>query len=79
MSCLMQSFNVQLAVHYPLCIRSLAAVFYGNIQMTPWSFLVFPKWSHTEPILPICRIRKLRRAPETPVGPLALKDDFILV
>ncbi len=23
----MQSFNVQLAVHYPLCIRSLAAVF----------------------------------------------------
>ncbi len=25
--CLMQSFNVQLAVHYPLCILSLAAVF----------------------------------------------------
>ncbi len=25
------------------------------------------------------RIRKLRRAPETPGGPLALKDDVILV
>ncbi len=33
----------------------------------------------TEPILPIRRIRKLRRAPETPVGPLALKDVSILV
>ncbi len=32
-----------------------------------------------EPILPIRRIRKLRRAPETPGGPLALKDDLILV
>ncbi len=32
-----------------------------------------------EPILLILRIRKLRRAPETPGGPLALKDDFILV
>ncbi len=32
-----------------------------------------------EPILPISRIRKLRRAPETPGGPLALKDVFILV
>ncbi len=33
----------------------------------------------TEPILPICRLRKLRRAPGTPGGPLALKDVFILV
>ncbi len=32
-----------------------------------------------EPILPIRRIRQLRRAPETPGGPLALKEDFILV
>ncbi len=32
-----------------------------------------------EPILPIRRIRKLRRAPETPGGPLALKDVLILV
>ncbi len=31
------------------------------------------------PILPICRIHKLHRAPETPGGPLALKDVFILV
>ncbi len=33
----------------------------------------------TEPILPIRRIHKLLRAPETPGGPIALKDDFILV
>ncbi len=33
----------------------------------------------TEPILPIRRIRTLRRAPETPGGPLALKDVLILV
>ncbi len=32
-----------------------------------------------EPILPIRRIRKLHRAPETPGGPLALKDVLILV
>ncbi len=32
-----------------------------------------------EPILPIRRIRKLRRAPETPGGPLALKYVLILV
>ncbi len=32
-----------------------------------------------EPILPIHRKRKLCRAPETPGGPLALKDVFILV
>ncbi len=32
----------------------------------------------SEPILPIRRIRKLRRAPETPGGPLSLKDVFIL-
>ncbi len=31
------------------------------------------------PILPIRRIRKLHRALETPVGPLVLKDYFILV
>ncbi len=35
--------------------------------------------SNPEPILRICRIRKLRRAPETPGGPLALKDVLILV
>ncbi len=34
---------------------------------------------YTEPILPIRRICKLRRAPETPRGPLALKDFLILV
>ncbi len=32
-----------------------------------------------EPILPIRKVRKLRRAPETPEGPLAFKDDLILV
>ncbi len=32
-----------------------------------------------ELILPIRRIRKLRRVPETPGGPLALKDVLILV
>ncbi len=32
-----------------------------------------------EPILPIRRIRRLLRAPETPGGPLALKDVLILV
>ncbi len=32
----------------------------------------------SESILPIRRIRKLRRAPETPGGPLALKYVFIL-
>ncbi len=35
--------------------------------------------SNAEPILPIRRIRKLRRAPETPGDPLALKYDLILV
>ncbi len=40
------------------------------------SILLFPV---TEPILPIRKISKLRRAPETPGGPLALKDDIILV
>ncbi len=34
---------------------------------------------NAEPILPICRIRTLRRAPETPRGPLALKEVLILV
>ncbi len=34
---------------------------------------------YKEPILPIRRIHKLRRAPETPGGPLALKDDLIIV
>ncbi len=33
---------------------------------------------YSEPILHIRKIRKLRRAPETPGGPLALKD-LILV
>ncbi len=33
----------------------------------------------SEPILPIRRIRRLHRAPETPGGPLALKDVLILV
>ncbi len=33
----------------------------------------------SEPILPIRRIRTLHRAPETPDGPLALKDVLILV
>ncbi len=32
----------------------------------------------TEPILPIRRICKLRRAPRNTRGPLALKDVFIL-
>ncbi len=35
--------------------------------------------TQAEPILPIHRIRKLRRAPKTPRGPIALKDGFILV
>ncbi len=33
----------------------------------------------SEPILSICRIHKLHGAPETPGGPLAPKDVFILV
>ncbi len=33
----------------------------------------------SKPILPILRIRKLYRSLETSVGPLVLKDDFILV
>ncbi len=38
-------------------------------------------WSalQSEPILPIRRIRKMRRGPETSGGPLALKDVLILV
>ncbi len=35
--------------------------------------------TEAEPILPIRRICNLRRAPETPGVPLALKNDFILV
>ncbi len=35
--------------------------------------------NNPEPILPTRRICKLRRALETPGGPLALKADFILV
>ncbi len=35
--------------------------------------------NYPEPIFPIRRIRKLRRAPETPGGPLALKAVLILV
>ncbi len=38
----------------------------------------FKQW-YAEPILPICRIRRLHRAPKTPGGPLALKDVLILV
>ncbi len=34
---------------------------------------------NSEPILPIRRKRKLRRAPKTPGAPLALKDVLILV
>ncbi len=33
----------------------------------------------SEPILPISRICKLRSAPETPGGPVALKDVLIFV
>ncbi len=42
---------------------------------------VQPSWSSlgAEPILPIRRIRRLLRAPETPEGSLALKDVLILV
>ncbi len=36
-------------------------------------------WVKAEPILPIRRIRTLHRAPETPGGPLALKDVLNLV
>ncbi len=39
-------------------------------------------WSalQSEPILPIRRIRKMRRGPETSGGPLALKDfDFLIL
>ncbi len=57
---------------------------YQNVfkNLVSWRFHFFspnlvPKYP--EPILPIRRIRKLRWAPETPGGPLALKDDFILV
>ncbi len=35
--------------------------------------------TQAEPILPIRRICKLRRAPKTPGGPFALKDVLILV
>ncbi len=36
-------------------------------------------YQKAEPNLPIRKVRMLHRAPETPGGPLALKDDFILV
>ncbi len=42
-----------------------------------WSYAAVAHYP--EVILPICRIRKLRRAPETPGGPLALKNVLILV
>ncbi len=46
-------------------------------------YIFIPSSAHiklsSEPILPIRRIRKLRRALKTPDGPLAPKDDFILV
>ncbi len=42
-------------------------------------FSFAPRALHPEPILPIRRIRTLHRAPETPGGPLALKDVLILV
>ncbi len=41
--------------------------------------LIFDTNLQSEPILPIRRICKLRRAPETPGGPLALKNVLILV
>ncbi len=58
----------------------------ANFPKIPTSFFVTEQFwwswhisSHPEPILSIRRIRKLRRAPETPGGPLALNDDFSLV
>ncbi len=48
-------------------ITRLVQAYYNHIRVSE------------EPILPIRRIRKLRRAPETPGGPLALKDVLILV
>ncbi len=47
-------------------------ILYGWEEGGGWSCF----W-YSEPILPIRRIRKLRRAPETPGGPLALKEVFI--
>ncbi len=46
----------------------------SNTHLCWWQFYKLKRC--TEPILPIRRIRKLRGAPETPGGPLALKDDL---
>ncbi len=47
------------------------------LRMTiSWAWKSSPQ---SEPILPISRIRKLRRTPETPGGLLAIKDVLILV
>ncbi len=48
---------------------------YQKFRALAWLALTL----HAELILPIRGIRKLHRAPETPGGPLALKDDLILV
>ncbi len=40
---------------------------------------LFDVYVYTEQILLLRRLCKLRRAPETPGGPLALKYDLILV
>ncbi len=50
-----------------------------NVSFTRWSDMRFFLSTYTEPILPIRRIRRLRRAPETAGGPLALKDVLIFV
>ncbi len=55
--------------------RSSALLWFYHIQ----SVVLEQHLQQPEPIFPIRRIRKLRRGPETPGGPLALKEDFILV
>ncbi len=46
---------------------NLKSLFTGNLHL------------HPEPILPICKIRKLHRPPETPGGPLAPKFNFSFI
>ncbi len=52
---------------------------FSKVGGLPFLLVCNYNFSKPEPILPIRRIRTLRRAPETPGGPLALKYVLILV
>ncbi len=55
-------------------ITELTPPLWMNRHPNPWVLSL-----RSEPILPIRKARKLRRAPETPGPTLAHKDDIILV